>query len=464
VIREPLEDLDAPSTLNRIAGARRRRSHLLQAAILTGSVAKGLAVAVQLIAIGIAVRVLGPDALGSYLVMASVVAWLGLAAIGVGPGLTQRIAIATANDDQVGQATAFSSSLALAGLLVGVATVGMFVLASLAFQGKPGEPAVSADVRTAALILGLATAAQVWLSVVEAAQLGHQEQFHSNMFQALGLATVLLTFAFAGSALVTVTAFVAATACPPLAARIVNAITYVARRRYLITREVSFREAVAILSSSVAFAAVQLGATASQQLGFLWLAFVAGPAATVAIGVMFRLNYAASGVVSLLTQPLWPAVAEATASDDTAWARQAYRRAVWLTFAYASAYAIGLMTVGLFLIRMWTGRNLDISQLMMFAFGLYFIAGVWAHINAITLVGLGKVWVAARVTGVEALASCVGAVLLVGAFGAIGVIVSMLIASALVSDTILPVAVRRSWPAPRRAHMGTVPERAAVSR
>lgn len=436
---EPLAGIDPT------AHARRRRSTRLRAAIITGGAAKGLAVAVQLTAVGIAIRALGPVAFGSYLVMASLVAWLGLAAAGVGPGLTQRIARATANDDVAGQATAFSSSVAVSGLFILVATAAVAVIARVILFGEHATSELDGDVRTAAAVLGMATAAQVWLSVVEAAQLGHQEQYFANVFQAGGLAIVLVILLVAGPAFSTVTAFVTATALPPLLTKLANAMLYLVRRRYLLTRRFSIREAAAVLSTSVGFAAVSLGATASQQLGFLWLAFTAGPAATVPLGVMFRLNSAASGLVALVTQPLWPAVADAVARRDTLWALRAYRRVSRLTVLYAAAYAVGLMALGTTLIQLWTGTYVEIPRLMMFLFGLYFVAGVWAHVNAITLVGLGKVWVAARVTFLEAVVSSLGAVLLVAQFGGTGVILSLLIASAIMSGRLLPVAVRRSW-------------------
>ena len=428
------------------AHARSHRASRLRAAIVTGGAAKGLAVAVQLVSIGIAARSLGPEAFGSYLVLASLVAWLGLAAVGVGPGLTQRIALATAKGDSAGQAMAFSSAVTLTGLFVVVVAAVVLFVAWLATSGEASQSAIGSDVRMAAMLLVLATAAQVWLSIVEAAQLGHQEQHLTNVAYAIGLAAVLLVLIATGTVLTTVTAFVAATALPPLVAKAANATWYVARRPYLLTRRISMREAIGVVSTSAAFATVSLGSLASQQFGFLWLAFVAGPAAAVPLGVMLRLNLAAHGLVAVVTQPLWPALADAVARRDSAWARHAYVRSSWLTGTYAAAYALGLVIMGSVLVQVWTGTTVQVPPLMMFLFGLYFVVGVWAHVNAITLVGLGKVWVAAGVLCVEAAVSSVGAVVLTAQFGATGVIVSLLIATALVSATLLPLVVRRSWP------------------
>jgi O-antigen/teichoic acid export membrane protein len=425
--------------------ARRRRWVGLRAAILTGGIAKVLSVMVQLLAIGVAVRALGPDAFGAYLVIASLVAWLGLAAVGVGPGLTQRMAIASATSDVAAQAKAFSSSVAVAGAVIGAAAL-VVIVGAWTLVGGRGDPGFDADIATAVLLLTSTTAVQTFLSVVEAAQLGHQEQYVANSFQAVGLAVVMVILLVVGGSLTTVTQFVLATVGPPLLARLVNCVIYVARRRYLLTRHVSVREAARVLNTSVAFAAVQLGATASQQLGFLWLAFVAGPAAAIPIGLMFRLNGAVSGVVALGTQPLWPAMADAVAHADTRWAKRAYRRASRLTAAFAIVYAVGLVTVGSAVIDAWTGTRVEIPLLMQVLFGAYFVVGVWAHINAITLVGLGKVWTAARVTLAEAVAASLGAIVLVAQLGATGVILALLIASTALGAILLPRAVQRSWP------------------
>jgi hypothetical protein len=196
----------------------------------------------------------------------------------------------------------------------------------------------------------------------------------------------------------------------------------------------------------VAFAAISFGSLASQQLGFLWLAYVAGPGAAVPIGVMFRLTWAAFGVVALVTQPMWPAVADAVAHEDSAWARRVYRRVSWLTATYAAVYAVSVVSIGSFLIQLWTGTDVHIPPLMLVLFGLYFIVVVWGHVNAITLVGLGRVWIAAAVICVEAAVSSLGAVLLITQFGGTGVILSLLVAASVVSGILLPLAVRRWWP------------------
>jgi O-antigen/teichoic acid export membrane protein len=424
--------------------ARSHRARRVRAAVASGAGAKTLGIAVQLISVGIAARSLRPEALGSYLVIASLVGWLGLAAVGVGPGLTRKIAVLAAAGDRRGQAMAFSSSLSLAAVFLLAAGAAVVLLARPVI-GNAGHSVSDGDIQTAVAILGLATGLQVWLSVLEAAQLGHLEQHFTNVFQGLGQIGVLVILVAAGPALVTVTAFVIATAIPPLVAKAINAIVYVWRHAYLVTNEVSFRQAGGVLSTSLAFAAVSLGSLASQQFGFLLLAATSGAQSAVPLGVMLRLTYAAFGLVSLVTQPLWPAMADAVARDDAVWARRIYRRVSLGALAYSCTFAAGLAAFGGMGIRAWAGPQVAIQPPMLVLFGLYFIALVWAHVNAITLVGLGRVWAAGGVFLLEAAVSVLGALLLVPSLGELGAVISLLLATSLVSCVLLPRLVGGSW-------------------
>ena len=154
---------------------------------------------------------------------------------------------------------------------------------------------------------------------------------------------------------------------------------------------------------------------------------------------MFRLNSAASGLVALVTQPMWPAIADAVARHDSVWARRAYHRASWLTAGYAAAYAVGLVTG-----RQFGGPIVDRSQRGRTASD---DVPVWPvlrrgsvgphkrHHPCGARQGLGS---CAR-RGLEAAVSALGAMVLVAQFGATGVILCLLIATASVSAALMPL-------------------------
>ncbi len=425
--------------------SRAQRWRRLRASIATGTLARGLSTVTQLVSVAVAVRQLGPEAFGSFVVISALVGWLGLTSVGVGPGLTRQIAASAAVNDRRTEARAFSSSFVIIGA---IGLVGAIVVVAV-FQ--TGEPAIGAvdqlaeDIRSATLLLALLAFGQAWLGVIEAAQLGHQEQYWANGFQATGSITALVLLLTLGSSLHTITEYVLVVIVPIAIARFVNAWLYLRRRTYLLTRHLSVREAAAVAKSSASFAVIQAGSYASQQVGLVWLATVGGVAAAAPLGVMFRLTSAAAGPVALITQPLWPAIADAAARHDPSWARSAYRRTSLALLAYAIAVAVAVVSIGPALLRGWVGTSVHVETSTLALVGAYFVAGVWAHLNAITLVGLGRMWTAAAVICLEATISIAGALLLAGQFGIDGVLAALLAAVTIVSGFLLPLAVSRSW-------------------
>ncbi|RYD19800.1 MAG: hypothetical protein EOP88_17560 [Verrucomicrobiaceae bacterium] len=120
------------------------------------------------------------------------------------------------------------------------------------------------------------------------------------------------------------------------------------------------------------------------------------------------------GFVVMLSTPTWPAVAEALARDDKAWARKAAKRLYLLGGGFALCSATGLVLLGPFLIPLWLGHEFSgISRATFACYGLYFIAHVWRHLNHAMMIGTGQVGKLVRIQLIEsALVAVLGGVAL----------------------------------------------------
>ncbi|RYD41694.1 MAG: hypothetical protein EOP83_33610 [Verrucomicrobiaceae bacterium] len=139
-----------------------------------------------------------------------------------------------------------------------------------------------------------------------------------------------------------------------------------------------------------------------------------GPAAVALYGVFITLTVMQLGFVVMLSTPTWPAVAEALARNDKAWARKAAKR----LYLYGSGFAIcsvtGLVLLGPFILPLWLGHEFaNIGRGMLACYGLYFIAHVWRHLNHAMMIGTGQVGKLVRIQLLEsALVALLGAVAL----------------------------------------------------
>ena len=167
----------------------------------------------------------------------------------------------------------------------------------------------------------------------------------------------------------------------------------------------SFRLATArhLFSDGIAFSTCCL-VTGIIEFNFCgWLVGRAGgPAAVALYGVFITLTIMQLGFVVMLSAPTWPAVAEALARDDRAWARKAAKRLYLYGAGFAACSALGLLVLGPYVLPLWLGKDFSsISRLLLGCYALYFIAHVWRHLNHAMMIGTGQVGKLVRIQLIE---------------------------------------------------------------
>lgn len=417
-------------------------------AAATGVGAKALALAAQLLAVAIAVRALGSNGFALYVIIASLVSWIGLVGLGVAPGLTLGLARAAAIGDRVEGARLFVVALllmlAIATVLVGCAILlGATGLIERLMANWLGS--ASSDASTALLCMAVLIAVQLVVVVPEAAQLGLQAQHVSNVWTGIGSAAAIVAMLTVGGAVTSVTAFVLVSQGPQVAARAANGVVFVLGRRYILrATDLQFRRhARPILGSGLAFAGFSLASYVALQVGLLVMAATVNATSVALAGVIVRGYLLEASGLALVTTPTWPAIANAVTRGDLAWVRRTYRFLTLGAITYCTLVAVAII-VGLeALIGIWTGtRPTDNPALRVLLATLVVVNG-WAHVNAMTLVGLGALRFTAIVLIVEAVVVLALQVAFVPVAGVTGYVAALAVGAVAVSGWILPLRVHR---------------------
>jgi O-antigen/teichoic acid export membrane protein len=414
---------------------------------MTGAFGKVLSLAVQLVAVAVAVRALHTGGFALFVTIASLVSWMSLAGLGVAPGLTLGIARASSVEDHQGEARLFSGSLILLGCTAGAILVVLLALANTEVITRQLGTWLNGDLgdaRGAFAAMAILVAAQLVLSVPEAAQLGYQAQYATNAWICIGSAAVLILLLTIGSSINSVTEFVVISQGPLVVARVLNGVSLLAVRPYLLRPGgVPIRSLLRpLIGSGLAFAGIQLAGYVVLQFGVLVLAASSTKESVALGGLILRGSTMASGVVVLVTTPLWPALTDAVARRDLRWARQAYWRLPAVLMAYASLGAVAIV-VGLeWALDLWTGQRLTIDLTLRLCLAAYFMAGVLSHIYAIFLIGLGELRFTALILLGEAVIVAALEIVLIPALGVTGYVAALFVGTALVSAWVLPVRAR----------------------
>lgn len=427
------------------------RVQRIQYAAATSAVSKAITMAVQVIALPVAIRALGQERFALYAVLAASLGWLGMANIGVGPPLAVGIAEAAARDDEKTQSTLVSSAFLPVFCLVTVLGCGLLALLPLIPVGRilGANFARQADTaRTGAAVLLILVLTQALLSVTEAVQTGHQEQYVLNSWAAAGNLVSLVALLATAALWPSVISMIAAVHIPPVLARLLNSGFFLSRRHHLIPRLSGFNwlSARYLLGNGVIFS---LAGTLGNFLNHQYIVVLVGRMTTAQItstfAIVVNVFMLAFGMLSMIAIPLWPAIADSLGRGDALWAQRAYRKTLVYGLLYGCVFAFTFSLIGKQILALWFGPAVMPSSTLLWLTGLYFVVDTWEYIHYTILIGLRRIWAPSLIYLCRSVLTVLAAPHLIRSFGESGAMIALLLSVVLITGPILWVLVRKEF-------------------
>jgi len=384
------------------------RNRSIRSAVWTSFLSKGGTALLQLLALPVAMRVLGWEEFGLYASVAGLLITVQLFEIGLGPALTHGLSKAVAEGDRDREralsTTAFFLLLGLAAaafVAMGALILGLPVSKLFGEQFAPHE-----DTLRPALWSGLGLfILMLVFNHTERVREGYLEASYNNAWGAAGNLMAAAAVGFGVWHLPSVSYLLFAVFGSSLLVKLGNTIHLWRSRPWLIPSWKWCRGGLArwMLTDSVAYVvfAVVVNLVEFNIVQNLY-GRTNGPEGVTAYALLITITIACLGFVLMITTPTWPAVVDARARGDLAWIRRAARRLWVYAGGFALCAGLGLVILGPWLLPVWVGPKagaLDRGVLVCYA--LYFFAYVWRHANHMLLVGLGQVRLLAGVQVVE---------------------------------------------------------------
>jgi len=351
-------------------GMSKERYRRIALTTATSVLAKGVGLLTMLISVPLTRDYLGGERFGLWMLISSLIAFLGFADFGMGNGLLNAIAEAKGKDDFASAQKSVSSGFfMLAGL--GISTLAVFSLIypfvswPLLFKVKSELAAQESGPALAVFVFCFAISLP--LGVVQRVQLGYQEGFASNLWQmagsVLGLAGVLLAIQFRAG----LPWLVLAMSGMPVVVTLANWFHY-----FRVTRPTLFPR-IAYFDWATSGKLWQTGLVFMflQVLALNWFCtdnlVIDQMKDLVAVGdysVVQRL-FSITLVAQFLVMPLWPAYGEALARKDYSWVHRTLNRALLFSVLITGALAIPLMVFAQPIVRFWTHAEFVPSYFLM---------------------------------------------------------------------------------------------------
>ena len=419
---------------------RNHRTRRLVSAWLTLIPSKGITLLVQIIAIPVVYRAIGPVQFAAYAAVTSAVSILGFLNLGMGGAMVTPLAQAAADREHQREASLLGSTLipmaVMASIGLCIALPLLWVVPLKTIFGVAATAAPPKALRVAALLACIGTIAAVPLSVADSARQAYQEIHISNLFGTLTNSFLCVGLLLTAWLVPTLPAFVAVTALSPLAVRLLNAVLLFVRRPYLLAvgrSGGSWSLVRRLAGDGLSYVGAAVFANVLvYQWPIYYMARVRPPLESSTFAVYLQLILLVLSFGVSLAQPLWPAVADATARGDRAWIVGAVRRARAISLAYG---ACGLLALGLMtntLLRLWLHRSIQVKPVACWLAGTYLLLAVWEYVHWPLSLGLGAMRPASHLVLFRAAVSAAG-VPFAARYGQVGVLALLCVSVAFIT-------------------------------
>lgn len=394
---------------------------------------KLIGIAVGFVSVPLTVGYLGAERYGAWITISTTLAWLTMADLGIGNGLTNAIADAVGHSrpelTRNHVATAFW-------MLTGMMAVVLVVLgASWPFVDwgslfNVHTVLARREIGPAVALAVALFAVRFPLSLVEKVYVAHQEGATVNYWAAAANLATLTAIVAATRTRAGMVGLVVAYSGTGLLVMALNATWLFGWRKPHLRPGWSGlrRESARLLTATGGrFFVVQVAALVLFSTDNIIIARVLGPCEVTPYSVTYRLFTVPTMFVSLYFPYLWAAYADAFARGDGSWIVRAFRWSALASFAVSAVLVLPLVFLGIPIIRLWAGPAAVPPPQLLFWMAAWDLIFAPANALACMLDGAGRLRGQMYYGILSAAANIVLSVLLARIYGITGVMAATVV-------------------------------------
>lgn len=342
--------------------------------------------------------------------LAAAIGWLFLANLSINPSLIVGIAKHNAQGQRTEALALLSSGFFLSftiAAIVGMAALAIALFGPVANLFGPTYVQDEEAIRLGLAVLSIFFVIQVALSSIESAQSALHRQHVNNLVVAASGVPCVVAMLVVAQVNPSPVALIIALNGPSLTFRLANCLAFLYRTPDLVPSVALVRRDLCrnLTSRGAIYA---LAGTASNLLSHVLPILVVGRSLDAENAAAFAATMNAvillSGVTTMLTVPLWPALADAVARNDREWGLHAYRRLAGAVLIFGLGVALTLSFAGEWIFGVWFRGHIAPAPELLAAAGVYFLFSSLEVVHFMVLVGLDHVRQASLLVFARALA------------------------------------------------------------
>lgn len=431
--------------------SQERHRHIAWTTVTAGA-SKAAAAAAMLISVPLTLGYLGPERFGLWMAVSAVIAMLGFADFGLGNGILNAVSHASGRNDYRSIHQSVSNGIVM---LTAIGALILVVFLSI-YQYVPWPTVFNVKTETAGiesgpvvLVLVVCFVATLPLGATQKIQLGLQQGYWGNLWEAVGSVIGLLGIVVAIRFEAGLPLIALSMAGAPLIFRAVNTLVFFGHQETALRPRFAhfdFGVIQRLVRTGFLFFVLQLAVIVGFQSDNIIIARILGVEAVAGYDVALKLSTLPAMFIGLVVVAQWPAYGEALTRGDSDWIRRTFIRTIRLSMLFAVPFALVLFTWGDTLIRVWAGPEVVPSTALITGMSIWSVLLMLGSVVAALLNGLHVVKFQAINALLMATANILLSIYLVGKIGVVGAIIGTI--SAYTIFSLLP-----SWYYIRR-HIG----------
>ena len=377
-------------------GRSDERYRLAVLSMAANVVSRGISMLVMVLTVSLTIGYLGAERFGVWMTIASFVAMLTFLDLGVGNALTNKVAQVAAQDNPEALRRTISGGLgfllalgcAMGALLYGLASV-------LPWDRliKVQDFGVRAEILNTVAVFSILFGFNLFTNGIQRIFAGLQRAFEAHFVSVAGSCISLLALWIATRQEAGIPYLLAATLGIQSLANLGLLLILARRNLFTVSRIASHTrtEAGQLLNVGGLFFILQIGTMVGWGADSLIISSTLGAAQVAAFSIVQRLFQFVTQPMSISNAPLWGAYADAHSRGEKAFIRRTLKTSLVGTSGFCLAGAAVLLLVGERLVEIWTGNAVNVSLVLLAAYGSWAILDATGNALAMFLNGCGIV-------------------------------------------------------------------------
>jgi len=424
------------------AGRSMERYRRIAFTALSSGGVKSINILTSLISVPLTIGYLGTERYGLWMTISSFVAMLSFADLGLGNGLLNAISEANGKDDRYMASEYVSNAFfMLSGISFFLALVFVIIYPFITWQKIFNVSSVQAVSETGPALIVLITCflVNIPLGIINRIQMGYQEGFQNNLWQAggnlLSLGFILIAIHLEKGLPWLVLAMTGA----PVVTSLFNGIFLFGFQRPWLRpniRYLKLKTSKKIYNIGILFFVLQIAVAIAFSSDNIVTSHILGLDAVSCYSVTMRLFMFIPMIIFMILNPMWSSYGESIARGDMDWVRKSLIRTLKMSFFISVIPGIFLIFMGNDIIHIWVGYEIKPPFMLLMGLGIWAILSSMGNAVAMFLNGANVVRFQVICASLMCITSILGKIFLAKTIGIAGIIWATVIAYTLF--TVIP--------------------------